>query len=82
VIDLNAWRYWYFWRRVLMFAAGVAGLVSQSALVTGTQVQWLTLGVAVINLALSLIPDAAVDKLTPLRVERGAQSRGDSGLVG
>ena len=86
MIDPNAWRYWYFWRRVLMFAAGVAGLVSQSPVVTGTQVQWLTLAVAVINLALSLIPDSAVDRVMPLDrysdYRKQAAARGDSGLVG
>lgn len=67
MIDPRFYLYWSFWRRVLLFLAGAAALVSQSPVVTTQQGQWLALAVAVLNLAISLIPDAAVDKLTPLK---------------
>lgn len=81
MIDPNAWKYWYFWRRVLLFVAGVAGLAGQMLSVTSQQAQYLAFGVAVINLALSLIPDAAVDRVLPVNAV-SPRARGDSGLVG
>jgi hypothetical protein len=88
VIDPNAWRYWYFWRRILLFAAGIAGLAGQMLTVSASQAQYLAFGVAVINLALSLIPDAAVDRVMPVdrysdyrRQAIGSANRGDSGQV-
>lgn len=98
MIDLNAWRYWYFWRRVLMFAAGVAGLVSQSALVAAV------VAVAQRGLPATADPATFLREIGPLWTAtfalatlvyhevlkrqgwlgagEGSQSRGDSGLVG
>lgn len=69
MIDPRFYLYWSFWRRVLLFLAGAAALVSQSPVVTAQQGQWLALAVAVLNLAISLLPDAAVGAVTPLKVE-------------
>lgn len=68
MIDPRFYLYWSFWRRVLLLAAGVAGLAGQMLAVTTQQAQYLAFGVAVVNLLLSLIPDAAVGAVTPLKV--------------
>lgn len=78
MIDPHFYRYWSFWKRVLLFAAGVAGLAGTtlavtpqlSCGVTAQQAQWLAFAVAVLNLAISLLPDAAVEAVTPLRGSR------------
>lgn len=70
MIDPRFYLYWSFWRRVLLFLAGGAALVSQSPVVTLQQAQWLALAVAVLNLAISLLPDAAVGAVTPLKVRQ------------
>lgn len=62
MIDIHSWG---FWRRVLLFIAGVLGLASQMLSVTAQQVQWLTFGVAVVNLALSLLPDDVAVRAIP-----------------
>lgn len=70
MIDPHFYRYWSFWKRVLLFAAGVAGLAGTTLAVTAQQAQWLAFAVAVLNLAISLLPDAAVEAVTPLRGSR------------
>ena len=70
MIDPHFYRYWSFWKRVLLFAAGVAGLAGTALAVTAQQAQWLAFAVAVLNLAISLLPDAAVEAVTPLRGSR------------
>lgn len=60
---------WAFWRRVLMFVAGVLALVPQFFTLTAQQGQLVAFVTAVIALALSFIPDAAVAKVTGMKVE-------------
>ena len=62
------WQTWGFWRRVLLFTAGVLTLAGQMLSVTSEQAKWLAFGVAVVNLAISLLTDAAVARVTRLAV--------------
>ena len=62
------WQTWGFWRRVLLFTAGVLTLAGQMLSVTSEQARWLAFGVAVVNLAISLLPDAAVARVTRLAI--------------
>lgn len=65
-----AWyQQWSVWRRVLLFVAGVLALVPQFFTLTQQQGQVVAFITAVIALALSFIPDAAVQRVTGLRVE-------------
>ena len=59
---------WAFWRRVLMFVAGVLALVPQFFTLTAQQAQLVAFAGALIALALSFIPDATVAKVTGLRL--------------
>ena len=59
---------WAFWRRVLMFVAGVLALVPQFFTLPTQQAQVVAFVIAIINLALSMLPDAAVAKVTGLNV--------------
>jgi uncharacterized membrane protein SirB2 len=61
------WRKWSFWRRVLLFASGVLVLAGQMLSVTAQQAQWLAFGVAVVNLAASLIPDVPSETVAAAR---------------
>lgn len=58
---------WSFWRRVLLFVAGVLALVPQFFSLTPPWAQAVAFGIAVVNLALSFLPDAAVAKVTGLQ---------------
>jgi hypothetical protein len=68
-MEVPLWKTWHFWRRVLLFSAGVLTLAGQMLSVTNQQAQWLAFGVAVVNLGISLIPDSAVHMVTKLDVE-------------
>lgn len=59
---------WYVWRRVLLFVAGVLALVPQFFTLTVQQGQVVAFITAVIALALSMLPDAAVARVTGLNV--------------
>ena len=59
---------WAFWRRVLMFVAGVLALVPQFFTLTAQQGQLVAFAGALIALALSFIPDSAIARLTGLDV--------------
>ena len=59
---------WAFWRRVLMFVAGVLALVPQFFTLPSQQAQVVAFVIAIINLALSFIPDSAVARVTGLRL--------------
>lgn len=72
MIDPNFYKYWSFWRRVLLFMAGAATLAGQTLAVTPQQAQVLAFAVAVLTLAMSLLPDSAVEAVTPLR-SRGSR---------
>lgn len=69
MISSEMLRSWAFWRRVLLFGAGVLTLAGQMLTVTQSQAQYLAFGVAVVNLLISLTPDATVAKVTRLTVE-------------
>ena len=62
------WQSWGFWRRALLFVAGVLALVPQFFALPSQQAQAVAFAIAVINLALSFVPDQAVAKVTGLRV--------------
>ena len=59
---------WAFWRRVLMFVAGVLTLVPQFFTLPTQQAQVVAFVIAIINLALSFIPDSVVERVTGLTV--------------
>ena len=59
---------WAFWRRVLMFVAGVLALVPQFFTLPTQQAQVVAFVIAIINLALSFIPDGVVARVTGLDV--------------
>ena len=59
---------WAFWRRVLMFVAGVLALVPQFFALPTQQAQVVAFVIAIINLALSFIPDSVVERVTGLTV--------------
>ena len=59
---------WAFWRRVLMFVAGVLALVPQFFTLPSQQAQVVAFVIAIINLALSFIPDSVVARVTGLTV--------------
>ena len=59
---------WAFWRRVLMFVAGVLALVPQFFTLPTQQAQVVAFVIAIINLALSFIPDGVVERVTGLTV--------------
>ena len=59
---------WGFWRRVLMFVAGVLALVPQFFTLPTQQAQVVAFVIAIINLALSFIPDSVVARVTGLTV--------------
>lgn len=59
---------WAVWRRVLLFLAGVLALAPQFFALTPPWAQGVAFAIAVINLALSFIPDAAVARVTGLSV--------------
>ena len=59
---------WAFWKRLLMFTAGVLALVPQFFTLPSQQAQAVAFAIAIINLALSFIPDQAIAKVTGLRV--------------
>ena len=59
---------WAFWRRVLMFVAGVLALVPQFFTLPTQQAQVVAFVIAIINLALSFIPDGVVERVTGLRL--------------
>jgi len=59
---------WAFWRRVLMFVAGVLALVPQFFTLPTQQAQVVAFVIAIINLALSFIPDSVVERVTGLTV--------------
>ena len=59
---------WAFWRRVLMFVAGVLALVPQFFTLPSQQAQVVAFVIAIINLALSFIPDGVVARVTGLDV--------------
>lgn len=60
---------WGVWRRVLLFVAGVLALVPQFFALPIQQAQTVAFIIAVINLALSFVPDKAVARVTGLKVE-------------
>ena len=59
---------WAFWRRVLMFVAGVLALVPKFFTLPSQQAQYVAFAIAIINLALSFVPDLVVERLTGLDV--------------
>ena len=59
---------WAFWRRVLMFVAGVLALVPQFFTLPTQQAQVVAFVIAIINLALSFIPDSVVERVTGLKL--------------
>ena len=59
---------WAFWRRVLMFVAGVLALVPQFFTLPTQQAQVVAFVIAIINLALSFITDSVVERVTGLTV--------------
>ena len=59
---------WGFWRRVLMFVAGVLALVPQFFALSPQWASAVAFIIAVISLALSFIPDSAVARVTGLRL--------------
>lgn len=59
---------WGFWRRALAFVLGVLALVPQFFPLAPQQGAYFQFAAAVITLLLTFIPDAAVAKLTGLRV--------------
>jgi VIT1/CCC1 family predicted Fe2+/Mn2+ transporter len=59
---------WGFWRRVLMFVAGVLALVPQFFALSPQWASVVAFIIAVISLALSFIPDSAVAQITELQV--------------
>ena len=61
-------RTWGLWRRVLMFVAGVLALVPQFFTLPTQQAKVVASVIAIINLALSFIPDGAVERVTGLTV--------------
>ena len=64
-----AWyQQWSVWRRVLLFVAGVLALVPQFFSLGGPQAQAVAFAIAVVNLALSMLPDQAVARVTGLNI--------------
>ena len=63
-MDGPLWQTWGFWRRVLLFIAGAATIAGQVFALVGRDAQIVAYVVALVNLALSLIPDSAVTKMT------------------
>ena len=59
---------WSTWRRVLMFVAGVLALVPQFFPLAPQWASAVAFAIAVINLALSFLPDAAVARVTGLKL--------------
>ena len=59
---------WAFWRRVLMFVAGVLALVPQFFTLTAQWGQVVAFAIALVNLALSFVPDSVVARVTGLDV--------------
>ena len=59
---------WAFWRRVLMFVAGVLALVPQFFTLTPQWGQVVAFAIALVNLALSFVPDSVVARVTGLDV--------------
>ena len=59
---------WAFWRRVLMFVAGVLALVPQFFTLPTQQAQVVAFAIALVNLALSFVPDSVVARVTGLDV--------------
>ena len=68
MVETPLWRTWGFWRRVLMFVAGVLALVPQFFTLPTQQAQVVAFVIAIINLALSFIPDSVVERVTGLTV--------------
>lgn len=60
---------WEVWKRVLLGLAGALTLAGQMLSVTTQQGQVIAYLVAVLNLAISLLPDQAVARVTGLRAE-------------
>ena len=59
---------WGFWRRVILFVAGALGLALQNFQFTPQTAAVIGYIIAVLNLALSFIPDSAVARVTGLRL--------------
>jgi hypothetical protein len=60
---------WGVWRRIILFVAGAVGLALQNFSFTVQQVALLTYVIAVLNLLLSMIPDAVVARVTGLKTQ-------------
>ena len=64
-----AWyQQWGVWRRVLLFVAGVLALVPQFFTLAPQGASAVAFAIAVVNLALSMLPDAAVARVTGLNI--------------
>ena len=59
---------WGFWRRVILFVAGALGLALQNFQFTPQTAAVIGYVIAVLNLALSFIPDSVVERVTGLTV--------------
>lgn len=57
---------WAFWRRVLLFVAGVLALVPQFFVLADDKARLVAFVIAVINLAISFLPDAPLDTVRRL----------------
>ena len=59
---------WAVWRRAILFVAGALGLALQNFQFTPQTAAVIGYIIAVLNLALSFIPDQAIARVTGLRV--------------
>ena len=64
-MDVPLWRTWHCWRRVLLFVSGAATLAGQIFMLAGRDAQIVAYVVALVNLALSLIPDDVAVRAIP-----------------
>lgn len=60
---------WGNWRRVLLIAAGILGLVPQFFVLADQPARWIAFGIAVCNLLIGFLPDKAVARVTGLEVK-------------
>lgn len=67
-MDSPWYQRWSVWRRVLLGVAGVLALIPQFFVLADPQARLVAFAIAVINLALSFVPDQAVARVTGLKV--------------